>query len=72
MNKTIKNMESMLNEDVSPQSLINLDKKMKEKNGSSKFATNGFKTMMLIKNMSDVPTVPSTVEMERAYGENLD
>ena len=28
--------------------------------------------MMLIKNMNDVPSVPTNQEMERAYGDNLD
>ena len=65
-------METMLNEDISPQSMLNLDKKFQEKQGSQKFAKNQLKTMMLIKNMNDVPSVPSTQEMERAYGDNLD
>ena len=31
LNKTIKNMENMLNEEISPQSMLNLDKKILEK-----------------------------------------
>ena len=64
LQSTLKQTDSILQEPLNPHSFQQLDQQLRDRNHLN--------SSMIIKNLNDLPSLPSSAEMERVYGENLD